>query len=72
VRAASVLPTKLSSSQPMSFLPFTLPSLSPVLLEGNEQAAGWAELPTHLPALTHDTALYIARLAPALCVAHCL
>ena len=38
---AFALPIKLSLSQPMSFLTFTLPILFPIPLVGNEQAAVW-------------------------------
>jgi len=39
---AFALPVKLSLSQPLSFLTFTLLSLSPVTLGGSEHVAVWS------------------------------
>jgi len=36
-----ILPIKISLSQPISFLTFTLPNLSPILVERSEQVAVW-------------------------------
>jgi len=41
VCAAFVIPIKLSLYQPLSFLTFTLPILSPSHCEGSEQVAAW-------------------------------
>jgi len=39
--SASALPIKLSLSQPVSFLTFTIPILSPIQPGGSERVAVW-------------------------------
>lgn len=41
--AAFALPLKVSLPQPMSFLTFTLPVLSPMLLQRSEWVLGWGQ-----------------------------